>query len=107
MQDLLAAGVSVGSQFALGKLFGSQPATEAAKQAETVAVGKNNGSGPVNAQASMQSPKSWTDLLFGTKAASAQVPGAPTDKPVGLSTFAKVLLVAVAVGLGWFLLKKA
>ena len=106
LKDLLSAGLSVGSQFALGKLFDSAPGDETAIQQEKVNRNKANGSGPVNAQGSMTSPKSWTDLFFGTNKASTS-DAIPPGKTAGMSMAMKVAIVAAVVGLGWLLWKKS
>lgn len=103
LQGLLRAGFSYGSQFAEDKIFGSKPADNTALQAEKVQRGQINGSGPINARASLLAPSTWTEFFFGSGkgAASDGSLVAPAPNPL------KTIVLAVVAGLiVWWLVKK-
>jgi hypothetical protein len=107
LRNLLNAGFAYGANWAGDKLFGSQPASNEALQYERVARGQINGSGPVNARASLLAPSTWTDFFFGSRASAASVgqDGSPGTVKAA-ATPGGVLLLGIVAGLAvWWLLK--
>jgi len=105
LKNLLRSGFSYGSQLASDRLFGSEPASNDALQAERVTRGQLNGSGPVNARASLLAPSTWTDFFFGARAGTGA-----EDSPGSIraaSSPAGVIFLAIAGSLiVWWLLKR-
>jgi len=108
LKDLLRSGLSYGSEYAAGKLFGAPEADETQMQEEKLRFAQVNGSGPVNGAAALRSPKSWTDLFFGTRGAAApnDPAGAAADSAGGPSPVAMIALVGVIVVVLWLVSKK-
>jgi hypothetical protein len=105
LQNLLRAGLAYGKDFASDKLFGSRPASEDALQWERVRRGQLNGSGPVNARASLLAPSTWTDFFFGARAGTG-VDGSPGAVRAAASPGGVLLLGVVGGLIVWWLLKR-
>jgi len=107
LKNLLSAGLSYGSEFAQGKLYGSEEGDETERQEEINQRNQVNGSGPVNAAASILSPKSWTDLFFGKQGAPDPGTAAAASSSSPGNGGATLVLVAVVAAIAWWLFKRA
>ena len=105
LTGLLRTGFRYGSAFASDKLFGAEPASNDALQFERVRRGALNGSGPVNARASLLAPSTWTDFFFGARAGTGE-DGSPGAVKAAASPGGVILLGIVGSLIVWWLLKR-
>jgi hypothetical protein len=103
LRNLLRAGTAYGTSWAEGKLFGSSPASNEALQVEKVQRGRINGSGPVNASASLLAPATWTEFFFGTRQGVGTDGEAAAPAPNPLRTIALAVIAGLIV---WYLVKR-
>src|SRR4030095_914823 len=103
LTGLLRSGFSYGSDWASNKLFGSKPASNESLQVEKVARGQLNGSGPVNAAASVKAPSTWTEFFFGSRAGPGTDGSLPTG---GTPPIRMIVLSVIGAIVAWYLIKK-
>jgi hypothetical protein len=95
LDDLIDASKKVTG--AAQSIFGSEPANEMTKAKEVAYWNQLNGSGPVNQQAALDAPKSWVDLIFGTRTnADDAAKAAPPNSRILL-----LILLAVVAFIAW------
>ncbi len=105
LKNLLRSGFAYGAGVASDKLFGSAPASNQALQVEKVERGQINGSGPVNARASLLNPSSWTDFFFGSRA-GVGADGSPGATKAAATPGGIIVLGIVTSLIVWWLLKR-